>query len=379
MRIGVDARLYGLEHTGIGRYVQRLVVELLKKDKKNHYVLFVRPKYAHEFDLYNNVSIRVVSTPIYGFLEQILLPVIYKSEKLDLLHVPHFNAPILYPGKIIVTIHDLIKHYSKGKETTTRHSFLYTVKRIGYLFLVSTIIHKATRIIVPSKFVKSDIIKNFHINEDKISVTYESVDAQIKTVVLSDAEKKQILKKYNLTPPFIAYTGSLYPHKNVDLLIDAVIDHNRTREVDLNLAIICARNVFYERMNQKIISKKAYDFIKLLGFLPDEEVSKLYSLALCLVHPSKMEGFGLTGLEAMKVGLPVISSSASCLPEVYGAAALFFDPDSKTSLMDKLSLVIGDRSLREKLIALGLLQVKKYSWARMARETLNVYQEAFTG
>lgn len=379
MRIGVDARLYGLEHTGIGRYVQRLVVELLKKDKKNHYILFVRPKYAHEFDSYENVSIRVVNTPIYGFLEQILLPVIYMFEKLDLLHIPHFNAPILYPGKIVVTIHDLIKHYSKGKETTTRQGFLYTIKRIGYLFLVSAIIRKATKIIVPSKFVKGDLIRNFNINEDKITVTYESVDAQIKIAKLSDTEKKQVLKKYGLAKPFIAYTGSLYPHKNVDLLIDAVIDHNRTREVDLNLAIICARNVFYERMNQKIISKQASGFIKLLGFLPDEEVSKLYSLALCLVHPSKMEGFGLTGLEAMKVGLPVISSSASCLPEVYGDAALFFDPDSKASLMETLSLIIGDRSLREKLVSLGLLQVKKYSWARMAKETLKVYQEASTG
>ena len=141
------------------------------------------------------------------------------------------------------------------------------------------------------------------------------------------------------------------------------------------LAIVCARNVFYERISRRIIEKGAGSYINLLGFRSDEEVSQLYSLALCLVHPSKMEGFGLTGLEAMKTGLPVISSSASCLPEVYGDAALFFDPESVDDLVNKLELVIGDRNLREKLINKGLLQVKKYSWKKMAKETLAVYKK----
>jgi len=375
MRIGIDARLYGLEHAGLGRYVTRLIGEVLSSDKKNHYVLFLKKNHLTQFKDYPNVTVREVNIPIYGFLEQLVLPFIFARENLDLLHVPHFNAPFLYPGKLIITIHDLIKHHSKGKGTTTHHPLFYSIKRAGYLFLVSTVVRKARSIIVPSEYVKKDLIKNFRLPENKITVTYEAVDSNIKQVKLSEAEKKQVLSKFGLVQPFVIYTGSVYPHKNVDLLIDAVIKHNQTKEVDLMLAIVCARNVFYERISRRIIEKGAGSYINLLGFRSDEEVSQLYSLALCLVHPSKMEGFGLTGLEAMKTGLPVISSSASCLPEVYGDAALFFDPESVDDLVNKLELMIGDRNLREKLINKGLLQVKKYSWKKMAKETLAVYKK----
>jgi len=375
MRIGIDARLYGLEHAGLGRYVTRLIGEILSVDKQNHYVLFLKKGHLDQFKDYANVTVKEVNIPIYGFLEQLVLPFIFAGENLDLLHVPHFNAPLLYPGKLIITIHDLIKHYSKGKETTTRHPLLYTLKRVGYLFLVSSVVRKAKSILVPSEYVKQDLIKNFRLSENKIIVTYEAVDSKIKKINLSEAEKKQILSQFGLVQPFVIYTGSVYPHKNVDLLIDAVIKHNLTKEVDLMLAIVCARNVFYERINRMIIQKGAESFIKLLGFRSDEEVSRLYSLALCLVHPSKMEGFGLTGLEAMKAGLPVISSSASCLPEVYGDAALFFDPENVDDLVSKLELAIGDRNLREEFIAKGFLQVKKYSWKKMAKETIIVYRK----
>lgn len=375
MRIGIDARLYGLEHAGLGRYITRLVQELLKKNTQDHFVLFLKKAHVHEFKDYPNVTVREVNIPIYGLLEQVILPWIFLREGLDLLHVPHFNAPLLYPGKLIITIHDLIKHYSKGKETTTRHPFLYTFKRLGYLFLVSSVVRKAKRILVPSQYVKDDLVRNFHLPEEKIIVTYEAVDSHITKTKLDAAQKKQVLATYGLTQPFLVYTGSVYPHKNVDLLIDAVIEHNRVKEVDLMLAIICARNVFYERMSKKISDKGAGSFIKMLGFLPDEEVSKLYGLALSLVHPSKMEGFGLTGLEAMKAGLPVISSNASCLPEVYGNAALFFDPDSVTDLVSKIEMMIKDRELREELIDKGIDRAKKYSWSKMAKETNNIYQE----
>jgi glycosyltransferase involved in cell wall biosynthesis len=112
----------------------------------------------------------------------------------------------------------------------------------------------------------------------------------------------------------------------------------------------------------------------MLGFVEDADVSKLYSLALALVHPSKMEGFGLTGLEAMSVGLPVIASETSCLPEVYGDAAMFFDPNNMDELVGRLDELIKDPSLREELSEKGYLQSRKYSWEKMATETVDVYR-----
>jgi glycosyltransferase involved in cell wall biosynthesis len=377
MRIGIDARLYGLEHAGLGRYVLKLVENVLKLDKKNNYVLFLTSKHADEFRGKKRVKVVVADVPIYSFAEQAVLPFIFAKEKLDLLHVPHFNAPLFYFGKYVLTIHDLIKHESKGMGTTTRKPFLYFIKRAGYLTLTGLITRRAETIIVPSKYVKDDVARKLNVPLDKIVVTYEAVASSLKEVVLSSQEKLETLAKYNLTQPFIIYTGSVYPHKNVDVLIDAVEKHNKVREVDVQLAISCARSVFWERTNKKIADKKLEPWVKMLGFLDDSEVSKLYSLALALVHPSKMEGFGLTGLEAMSVGLPVISSNASCLPEVYGDAAMFFNPDSVDDLVDSLDEIIKDSQLREDLSVKGYLQARKYSWKKMGEETIAVYKEIF--
>lgn len=373
MRIGIDARLFGLEHAGLGRYVSKLVETVLKQDKKNKYVLFLTSKHASDFQDKKRVKVVVCDIPIYSFSEQILLPFVFQKEKLDLLHIPHFNAPLLYPGKYVLTIHDLIKHDSRGMATTTRKPFLYFLKRAGYLLLTGLITKRASAILVPSNFVKEDVAKRLKVPLKKITVTYEAVSSSLKEVVLSSKEKKEILAKYHLSQPFIIYTGSVYPHKNVDVLIEAVEKHNKLRELDLELALVCSRSVFWDRTNKKITDKGIAHWVKMLGFVDDADVSKLYSLALALVHPSKMEGFGLTGLEAMSLGLPVISSNASCLPEVYGDAAIFFDPDSVTDLVSCLDELIKNSQLREEMSEKGYLQARKYSWTKMGAETISVY------
>ncbi len=378
MRIGIDARLYGLEHAGLGRYVMRLVEEVLKLDKKNEYVLFLNSTHADKFKNKKRVKVVTTNIPIYSFAEQAILPFVFSKEKLDLLHVPHFNAPLIYDGKMILTIHDLIKHDSKGPETTTRHRWFYSIKRLGYLALTNGIASRADHILVPSNFVKEDIVKRLHVPSEKITVTYEAATGSIKELALSDTEKIKTLHKYHLSQPFIVYTGSVYPHKNVDVLVQAIEKHNQNKEVDLQLALICSRSVFWERLSKKINDRNLQDKIKLLGFVEDADVSKLYSLALALVHPSKMEGFGLTGLEAMSVGLPVISSNASCLPEVYGDAAMYFNPNDVDDLVSCLETYLKDQELRSSMATRGYLQARKYSWEKMAKETLSVYKQILT-
>ncbi len=373
MRIGIDARMYGLEHAGVGRYVMKLVEMVLKYDKKNDYVLFLRKSHLAEYKNKKRVKVVEVNIPIYSFTEQLILPAIFYREKLDLLHIPHFNAPLFYPGKYLLTIHDLIKHDSKGPETTTKKPWLYFLKRMGYLILTNLITQRASHIIVPTEFVKNDLVQRLKVPDRKITVTYEAVSGSLKEVALTNTEKHKVLNRFGLEQPFVVYTGNVYPHKNVDLLIDAVVAHNQDKEVDLQLALICSRSVFWERLNKKIEERKLGKWIKMLGYLDDKDVSDLYSLALTLVHPSKMEGFGLTGLEAMSLGLPVISSNASCLPEVYGEAALYFDPNSKQDLVDCLEKLIKDSVLRDTLIAAGYHQVRKYSWDKMGRETIAIY------
>lgn len=163
--------------------------------------------------------------------------------------------------------------------------------------------------------------------------------------------------------PYVVYTGNLYPHKNIPLLIRAV------ELAKIDLEVVCTRSVFEKRLP---VSAR----VQYLGRLTDEQLVNLYRGAVAFVFPSLIEGFGLPGLEAMAAGLPVIAARASCLPEIYGDAALFFDPHDPVDLADKIRALLIDKKLRQSLIAKGQQQVKKYSWAKMAKETWQIYQAA---
>lgn len=365
MRIGIDARLYGSKHTGIGRYTKNLILALAKTDRKNSYVIFGNEDIKKEILPLKRFNFVKLNTPIYSFSEQIINPFVFARAKLDLLHVPHFNAPILYPGKLALTIHDLIKHISVGKDSTTHSTKVYWIKHLAYRLAVAVNIKKSKIIITPSKFWKDSLVNNYNLDPKKVHVTYEAVD---KTFVLNKKQSAQsILKKYNLKKPFIIYTGNLYPHKNVRFLIEAIKAFNKNHRHQLSLAIACARSVFEKRVGKS-------NHVHYLGYVPDNDLAMLYSESLALVHPSLIEGFGLTGLEAMASGLPVLSSDTTCLPEVYGDAALYFDPYNQQSLILRLEQIMGDSSILKDLKKKGLLRVKRFSWTRTAKETLKAYQ-----
>lgn len=159
----------------------------------------------------------------------------------------------------------------------------------------------------------------------------------------------------------IVYTGNLYPHKNISLLIEAV------ERLKINLKIICARSVFENRLPKS-------EYVEYLGRLTDQEMIEVYKKSQAFVFPSLIEGFGLPGLEAMAVGLPVVAARASCLPEIYEDAALYFDPYDVNDLILKIKSVLEDDNIKNNLIKKGFSRVKKYSWAKMAKETWGIYQ-----
>ncbi|MCJ7804276.1 glycosyltransferase family 4 protein [Patescibacteria group bacterium] len=369
MKIVIDARLYGLENAGIGRYLINLINQIEKIDKRNHYFLLLRKKYFEELNFKNKNWQKVLSDyPHYSFQEQLLLPLQLLKLKPDLVHFSHFNVPLFWWGKYVVTIHDLIKHESRGMKTTTHLSSVYWLKYVVYLFVVWLTVKKAAKIITPSKFWQEELAKRYALPKDKIIVTYEGVDESLKPQD-KNSENKNILAKYKIKKPFVVYTGSLYPHKNVERLAEAVGRLNQ----NLKLVIICVRNVFYERFLVKIKKMGLSKSVNLVGFVPDEEIAAIYQQAEVFVFPSLWEGFGLPGLEAMGLGLPVLAAKASCLPEIYGEAALYFNPHKTDDLVKKIKRVREDKKLREELVRKGLEQVKKYSWEKTAKETLLVY------
>ena len=370
MRIVIDARMYGLEHAGIGRYILNLINQIEKIDQKNEYYLLLRKKYYQTLNFKNKSFNKVLADyPHYSFKEQIFLPLQLIKLKPDLTHFPHFNVPLLWWGRQVVTIHDLIKHQSKGKATTTRTAWLYWLKYLVYNLVVWLAIKRAWRIITPCYWWKKELARIYKKEAKKILVTYEGVDEKFSQLT-KDRSKKDLLDKYQLSQPFLIYTGSLYPHKNVSLLVEAV------KEIpQLSLAVACARSVFWERFKKQVRKMKAEKQVHLLGFVPDQEVALLYQEAEAFVFPTLVEGFGLPGLEAMSVGLPVIASQIPVLKEVYGQAALFFDPLSVDDLVGKIKSLLNNNQLKSDLRDKGKKLVQGYSWQKMAQETIAVYQD----
>lgn len=373
LRIGIDARLWGINNTGIGRYIESLFSRVIELDKENEYVFFVsEPDVVPKRE---NVSTVIVRVPHYSLSEQIIMTDHFERAQLDVLHIPHFNAPLLYKGKMVVTIHDLIKHYSKGSDTTTRSPILYWPKYLAYRLLFSQVARKAQKIIVPTEYVAKDLAKNEKIKDSKIEVIYEAVADSFNNTKANQKNAFELINKLGVRKPYLVYTGALYPHKNIEVVLRALAAHNNDKELDFTLVIVCARNAFAERIKKKILEYKLADQVIFAGFLSDQELIDLYSEAFCLVHPSKMEGFGLTGLEAMSKGLPVISSNSTCLPEVYNDACLYFDPDNEAQLIENLMQLKTSSKLYDELVDRGKKQAARYKWSDAAKKTISLYEE----
>lgn len=365
MHIAIDARLYGVNHTGIGRYTQNLINQLAKLDTSNHYTLFVTdPKLIT--DTPKKCHLVTANIRHYTFSEQTVFLRLLYQQKADLYHFPHFNVPLLFNKPSIVTIHDLLWHEKIGFSATTLNPATYLAKYLGYRLVINSAVRRASHLITPTNHVKQNLIDRFNLPSEKISVTYEAAASQYS---IRPTTNPKLLNRYHLSTPFIIYTGSLYPHKNVISAVKALSHHP-----DLTLAIASARTVFTDKFLSQVKHLGLQNQVKILGFVPDTDLVALYSQALALTQPSQSEGFGLTGLEAMAAGLPVICSTHPVLKEIYGKAALFVDTSIPKNIASAINQLKSDPKLRNKLSKAGKSQASQYSWQKLGQQTLDIYQ-----
>ena len=372
MKIVIDARLYGLENAGLGRYVINLVKEIAEIDKKNNYVIFLRKKYFNELKLPENWKKVLTDFRHYSFLEQILLPFYIYKEKPDMVHFPHFNVPIFYFGDYIVTIHDLLMHSFKGIEVTTRNKCFYLLKRLGYKIVFGAAVKRSKKILVPSNVVKNELADCYKLHSNKVDVTYEGLDEEF---VDSNLKEDKVLEEFNIEKPYLIYVGNAYPHKNLDKAIEAVKVLNNDEKKNLTFAIVSSRNIFVQRLKEKVDKTNSDSFIKILGFIPDNKLGVVYKNSLAFIYPSLSEGFGLQGLEAIASGTLVLASDIPVFKEIYNGHVLYFDPLRVDSIKDAINKAfVIDVEQRKRIIAEGKSFIKRYSWDKMARETLSVYE-----
>ncbi len=366
MRVGIDARFVGPEGTGLGKYTEKLIANLQKIDTKNNYVIFLREANWSYLKLTaKNFQKKLADVPWYSFEEQYKMPAIYSEANLDLLHVPHFNVPLFYRKKFVVTIHDLIHHHFSQESTTTRNYLLFKAKRIAYKMVIASAVGRSQKIIVPSNFVKNEIVENFKIKPEKIVVTYEAAE-----------EEYQPLKKQS-SRDYILYVGNAYPHKNLNALLDALkILATDNKLSKINLTIVSPRSVFTQRLEGEVEKRSLKNNVKIIGYQEPAKLAKVFASARAYVFPSLSEGFGIPGLNAMAAGVPTIASDIPTLKEIYGDAACYFNPRDPADIAQKIRSVLNSPQKRQELIEKGQMQAKKYSWLKMAEETLVVYTES---
>lgn len=367
--IGIDARMFGYAQTGIGSYIRHLFEFISATDTINHYVIFLMPEEFDGFQIPNKRIRKVkVNCKWYSWKEQLIFPFILYKENLDLMHFTHFNSPILYFKKSIVTIHDITPCFFPG------HKMKSIVRKTGFRMVFFCSVKKARKIIAVSHSTRNDIMRYFKINPDKIEVIYEGADKQFQIIKNRDIVEK-LKRKYTLRKPFLFYTGVWRNHKNLVGLIEAFKLAKETYKLDINLVLGGKEDPYYPEVRQTWERLGLENDIIPVGFIEQEELPIFYNAAYAFIIPSFYEGFGLIGLEAMSCGTPVISSNRTSLPEILGNAAVYFNPDDPKEMAEKISMVFNQKNLYNKLRNNGLVQIKKYSWNDMGKRIFDLYKK----
>ena len=373
MKIGIDARFFGPIGKGLGRYTQKLIENLERIDTVNQYFIFLKKENFEEYIPQNKNFQKVIAHyPWYSFSEQLLFPRLLRKYKLDLMHFPHFNVPLFYGRKFLVTVHDLILIHFPTTKNSTLHPFFYRLKFFAYRLIINFAITRSEKIITVSNFTKNDILDNYQkIGAEKIKVTYEACE---DFCMLSPNRDEEILASYAIMKPYIIYVGNAYPHKNLERLISAFAILKNTQK-DLALVLVGKKDYFYQRL-KNLVGEKKIENIIFPGYVPDYHLDILQHHAAAYVFPSLYEGFGLPPLEAMAKGVPVVSCDHPCMQEILGTSAHFFDGRNEKKIAVAIEEVLLNEKLRNSLIKDGYRQIQKYSWKKMARETLEIYENS---
>ncbi len=339
-------------NSGIGTYIQQLISAI-----RNSFELILlgdKTMLQSNYNL-NNISVIQCSSKIYSSKEQIELS--RKIPPCDLFISPHYNIPLLQikAKKRLVIIHDVY------------HLAFYNTLSIKQKFYAKLLINSAvkisSRIVTVSNFSKSEIIKYTHAKESKISVIYFGIDTAQFIKGNNRDELKQAVSRYNLPENFFLFVGNIKPHKNLYNLLLAFklfLEQNRNYKlviVGKKEGLITQDNNIFKLINS---NKNLRDNVLFTGYVDYKDLNYLYRAANALVFPSYYEGFGIPPLEAMLAGCPVIASNAASVPEVCGDAALYFDPVDYKSLYEKMLKIISDNKERERLIATGLENCKRF-------------------
>ena len=359
-KITIDARwLVG----GIGAYTRHLLQGLHAHG--NGFEVHAITRAQHTGDVEPCCArMTVVNASIYTLREQWAIPRAAKGS--DLLHVPHYNAPLFEPAPLVVTIHDII-HITDPDEGASLKAWIYAQP------MLRAVARKAHHIITVSEYSKEQIVERLGVPPSNVSAIARCVDAEFQPINREEA-LKAVCQALDIDSPYLLYVGNLKRHKNVSTLLEAFTLLREWRDVPQRLLILGDDAHGKRELAEQCAKLGITDRVRFVPYVSQELLRTVYAAAEAMVMPSRLEGFGLPVLEAMACGTPVVCSRAASLPEVGGEAVVYFDPSSPEELADAIGRVLDSAELRQSLRARGLARAAQFTWKQSVEKHAAVYK-----
>jgi glycosyltransferase involved in cell wall biosynthesis len=357
-RIGVNA-LY-LIPGGVGGteiYLRELLAALAAADSVNEYLIFTNQETGSDLVprqanfIWKPQAVRAMNRPARILWEQIVLPLEAGRYRLDIMFNPGFTAPLLAACPHVTTFHDL-QH--------KRHPEYFRWFDLPFWrFLLWAAAHRSRHIIAVSEATRTDLLHFYRLPKEKIAVVPHGVNPEFFALDRSRQEG------------YLLCVSTLHPHKNLERLIRAYARQKREQK----LVLAGMRGFQTAAIEQLIKDLGVGDSVRITGWLPRDELLRLYARACAFVYPSTFEGFGIPVLEALAAGIPVACSDIPPLREVAGEAALMFNPLNEDSIAEALHRISTDDALRSRLAAAGPDRARLFTWQRAAELTLQTIKQ----
>ncbi|HCU71203.1 MAG TPA: hypothetical protein DIC35_05655 [Candidatus Moranbacteria bacterium] len=377
MKIGLDgSRAFIKQRTGIEEYSYNVIKNLTNNLQDDEVILYIRKNQRVDFLLPKNWKVKVIELP--RFWTQIGLSWEMLFHPVDVLFVPAHTVPLIHPSKTIVTVHGL--EYEIMPQAYSKWEYMYM------RFSIRNSCRWATTVISVSRNTKQDLISLYNVPDDKIQVIYEGYDDKIKNQTLPTGPLRQvedeasrqvsnIKNKFAELKPYLLFIGRLEERKNIAGIIETFEILKDKYKIPHKLLLAGKRGYGYEDIEEKMNLSKFKEEICELGFVPDEDKADLLANADVFMFPTFYEGFGIPILEAQSIGIPVVTSNVSSMPEVAGDSAVLVDPSEPSYIAERTYALISDSDFRNDIIGKGYKNVQRFSWEDCAKKIADLMKE----
>jgi glycosyltransferase involved in cell wall biosynthesis len=368
MIIGIDGNEANIKNrVGVGEFAFGVINGLYKLDKRSQYRVYLKQPPLPDLPKVRENWRYEVFGPSFAWTQwRLPLKLYTERPRVDVFFSPNHYAPRFCPIPSVICIMDLWHH---------RHPEQFCQKDLYQLIRWEAYsMRQAKKIIAISEFTKEEIIKFHGLPEERIVIAYPGLGQEIKK--LRNKEIEDVKRKYGIEGAYLLYLGTLQPKKNLIHLIEAFyILYTKYKILNTSLVVAGKKGWLYEQVFEKVKELRVESKVVFTDYVPEEDKSVLIAGSQCFVLPSLYEGFGIPVLEAMAIGVPVAISNVSSLPEVGGEAAFYFDPERPESIAETIAEVLKlNQEEKEKVIRVGKIQAKKFTWEKCAKRILETFQ-----